>query len=412
MTSVVYNVLMQLGEWAQSLSSLFNSKADDRRRHIRIQYKLIKKQPLYQDRILFHCASFGELEQVIPLIRKIKEATNSTSIIVSFFSPSGFHNAQEYDEIDAVIYLPVDTPKNMRQFVNEIRPKQVFLVKYEIWLNFLKELRKQQISVYLISGRFYQSQLFFKWYGSIFRNALAGINTICVQDQISLKLLQQFGISSHLTGDTRADRVIERQKRINPELQDLSDWSSEDLVLVLGSIWPEDWRIFQPIINKILQEYKLIVAPHEIENNFINRMIKVLDVKTYKWSDHDRNVMLGSRVIMLDKMGLLADIYRYGSVAYIGGAFKQGLHNIFEPASHGLPVLFGPETTKFGEADDLIGAKAAFKVTDPTELIYALNQLKHEDFRKSAGEVARSYVQHTSGSTEKIFNIWRKQTTT
>ena len=406
MVSIIYNIVMRLGAWGQAIVGTFNGKVAGRHEQLRKQYGELKNSGLGERRILFHCASYGELEQAIPLIKRIKASHPALSIIVSFFSPSGFNNAHKYDDLDAICYLPIDTPSRMTEFVREIRPQSVFIIKYEIWLNFLRSLNSQQIPVFLISARFYKNQLYFKWYGKILLKSIANIDCICVQDANSQKLLDAYGISSYLTGDTRADRVIERRQQVNHELESIATWSENRRVLILGSIWPEDWAVFEPEIESITLDYKLIIAPHEMNAEFMIRMENSMSKPVYRWTENNAEKMLTSEIIILDTIGLLADCYRYGSVAYIGGAFHQGLHNILEPAAYGLPVVFGPRTAKFGEASDLIEREAAFKISDATTLSRVLASLKNDAYRQGCGSRAASYIEEAAGSSEKIHKLW------
>ncbi len=395
---------MWLGQIVQGVAGHLNTKASLRHQGLQAQKKLKNFPSTNQERLLFHCASFGEFEQIKPLLEKVKENHKDVLIYLSFFSPSGYEMAKDYEHADQIVYLPIDTKSNMNLFIDLVRPSKVFLVKYELWLNFISILHKRKIPLYLISAQFRPGQFMFSKFGGLFRKGLRQINSIFVSDESSKKLLQDIGISSVVSGDTRADRVLERKMHENNLISGLGLWVKDRKVLVLGSIWPEDWAIFQPVIGEILKQYKVIIAPHEISQSFIDRIILGIGSNVLRWTDWSEEEAKASDVLVLNTVGLLADVYQYGSIAYVGGAFKQGLHNIFEPAVYKMPILFGPETTKFIEAQELMNAEAAFSVKSSNELLTVLTRLLDENIRQKAGDKAQAYVRSAKGSTEVIYS--------
>ena len=395
---------MHLVHIGQKVGAMFNDKLRKRVAGLQAFESKGLKSTESTHRLLIHCASYGEFEQIKPLVEQIKRNHSQTVIIGSFFSPSGYEMAQSYEQFDQIVYLPVDTKNNMRNFINEISPDLVLVVKYEIWVNFIDVVVQKNIPIYLISGLFFREQIFFKWYGGFMQNALRKLTDIFVQDEKSLEALRSMNIKGHLGGDSRIDRVVERSKILNPHLSNLDVWCQGRKVLILGSIWPDDWNIFRPIIQDLLGGFKLIIAPHEFESGFLNKISKDIDRGEIKWSITANSLSPSQPAIILDAMGLLADIYRYGDIAYVGGGFKQGLHNIFEPAVHALPVLFGPDVTGHPEAPALVEYGGGFHVFSAESLKNHIYGLLQEDQAESSGERSLEFVLSSAGSSEFIYS--------
>jgi 3-deoxy-D-manno-octulosonic-acid transferase len=346
-----------------------------------------------------HCASLGEFEQGRPVIEAIKTELPQFKIILTFFSPSGFEIRKNYDKADCISYLPSDTPGNAMKFINLVRPEYVIFVKYEFWNNYISELYKNKIPLYLISGIFRQDQHFFKWYGSFFRGMLLKFEKIFVQDQNSLDLLSGIGIEKVcLAGDTRFDRVIQIAGTAR-DIPKLEHFRGKEKLFLAGSSWKQDEEIIAEYINKFPVRMKWVFAPHEIDRSNIDRLEKLFSVKTIRFSEYVENDA-NARVLIIDNIGMLSSAYRYAYIAAIGGGFGKGIHNILEPACWGIPVAFGPRHDKFREAVDLKnrGGAKSFNTFDEFKLIVDSWIDDEKSYRTSAGAAAK-YVKENTGAT-------------
>jgi 3-deoxy-D-manno-octulosonic-acid transferase len=348
-----------------------------------------------------HCASLGEFEQGRPIIEAIKKDFPDHKIFLTFFSPSGFEVRKNYPQADFVFYLPWDTSKHARRLVNAIKPSLAIFVKYEFWYHYAKELKRRKTPLLSTSSIFRKEQMFFHWPGSFYRKILKNFTYFFVQNYESVKLLRSIGIQNAAqAGDTRFDRVNKIVKQSEPIA--LADaFKKDQKIFVVGSCWPEDLDTLIPFIND--NRLKFIVAPHEISETFISDFEKALQVKSIRYSQAaDKNIEEYS-VLIIDNIGILSRLYRYGEFAYIGGAFGKGLHNILEAASYGVPILFGNKNyEKFQEAVDLINRGGAFAVADYFDLKEKYEMLNVPESFLLACEVTRQYVEENLGATEKI----------
>lgn len=366
--------------------------------------------------IWFHAASLGEFEQGRPLIEQLREKYPQYKILVTFFSPSGYEVRKNYKGADIICYLPYDLTKNVRIFLDIVQPELVFFVKYEFWGNILEELHRRQIPTYLISGIFRKEQIFFKWYGWMFRPILKYFNHLFVQDEESKRLLNSLNIKNvTITGDTRFDRVIAIQQQAKEydwaAAFRLSPPNSQLSTLVAGSSWPKDEDIILSHFNEH-PEMKLIIAPHEIHEEHIQSIISKLKRKYIRYTQLDKENPAAaiSQVkevdcIIIDAIGFLSSIYRYGDIAYIGGGFGVGIHNTLEAAVYGIPVIFGPNHTHFREALGLLECGGGFTINDKDDYASVINKLMTvPSMLKSAGNNAESYVRNNSGASDAIFS--------
>jgi len=407
-------VLMEEGrkDWAQRLESRMTQ---------------LRAETPERPWIWFHAASLGEFEQGRPLIESLHDKYPQYRILQTFFSPSGYEVRKNYKGADVVCYLPYDKPAECRRFLDIVKPEQVFFVKYEFWGNILEELQRRQIPTYLISGIFRPRQAFFKWYGSMLRPVLNTFRHLFVQDEESKQLLSSIGIEKNVTicGDTRFDRVIAIQQQAKQyawaeEFVGETTAEKKPFVLVAGSSWPKDEDILLEHFNNH-PEMKLIIAPHEIHDEHVQSIIAKLKRPYLRYSElkkrwesgkvpegHLPNTLAdekeGLSCIIIDAIGFLSSIYRYGDVAYIGGGFGVGIHNTLEAAVYGMPVVFGPNHTAFREALGLIAAKGGFAITDTASYEQVMNRFMTDaQALNEAGTKAGSYVQAESGATETIF---------
>lgn len=395
---------------AVKTASLFNKKAKlwvTGRVNI---FEQIKQKVNPQDKIYwFHCASLGEYEQGKPLIEKLKSRDNSLKILVTFFSPSGYENRKNDPLIDYCFYLPFDSSKNAKQLINLIKPEKVFFIKYEFWFFYLKELHDNKIPIYLISGVFRKSQLFFKWYGNTHREMLHFFTFLFVQNEKSQQLLVSLGFNNVLiTGDTRIDRVYENS--LNPKkLPLIESFKADKRVVVVGSSWQPEEKIICDYISSSDKEFKYIIAPHDVSVTHIAEIEKLLGNTTnyIKYSDATEENITQHTILIIDNIGILANVYQYTDIAFIGGGFKGALHNVLEPASFGNVVLFGKKHSKFHEAEDLLNNQSAYEITYTDDLIASINHLLIDDNLALTQNSAKNYIINGIGASnlilEKIF---------
>lgn len=364
--------------------------------------KEIDKKAKY---IWFHVASLGEFEQARPLIEEIKNSKPEYKILLTFFSPSGYEVRYNYPLADIVTYLPFDTKKNARRFLELTNPHMVIFIKYEFWYNYINEIYQRRIPVYLVSAIFRKNQSFFKKLRSPYRNMLSLYTHFFVQDDESHKLLQKHGIKNvTVAGDTRIDRVIEIQKQtVNlPIVEKFIDKGS--IIFIAGSSWPADEDIFINYFNSH-PNLKLIIAPHEIDESHLTEIEKKLSRPSQRYSGLTDTDTVNTDCMIIDCFGLLASVYRYADIGYIGGGFGDGIHNLPEAAVYGIPVIFGPNFIKFREAHDLIATGGGFTIKNRDEFNKLMESFINEpELREKAGKEAKNYIFSNSGATNTILN--------
>ncbi len=355
--------------------------------------------------IWFHCASLGEFEQGRPIIEEIKEKYRDHKIVLTFFSPSGYEVRKDYAFADVVTYLPLDTRSNAKKFLQIVHPKMAVIVKYEFWPNILKELQKQKIETILISGIFREDQSFFKSYGSWMRKSLDAFSHFFVQNKISKDLLESTGFKNvTMSGDTRFDRVYEINKQDN-NLDFIADFKQNKYTLVAGSTWPKGEVYLVNYINfHASEKEKFIIAPHNINQQQITELQNSITKTTTKFSDKKRDN--DAQVFILDTIGILTKVYNYADVAYVGGGFgKEGLHNILEPATFGLPLIIGPNYNKFQEAVDLVALGSCKAVKDQEEIDLELQKLLNDvSYREQNGQISKDFISNNIGATKIIMD--------
>lgn len=350
-----------------------------------------------------HCASLGEFEQGRPLIEALKKQHPHFKILLTFFSPSGYEVRKNYTDADWVFYLPLDTKKNALRFISIVRPQQVIFVKYEFWYHYLTTLQQQQIPTYLISASFRPNQAFFKWYGAFFRQMLFCFKTIFVQNQASLDLLHQLNYqTAYVAGDTRLDRVLKIRAQA-PPLPIIEAFCSNNRCLVAGSTWTSDEQILAKVLQT-LPNQKLIIAPHQINEKHLKEIERLFDFTTcIRYSSAVSNSQVDEfSVLIIDNIGMLSSIYAYAHIAYIGGGFGAGIHNILEAAVFEIPVLFGPNHHKFQEAKDLIAIGVGFEIKQAQTAINCIHQIQSKETTSAIQQQAQLYFQQNSGASDLI----------
>jgi len=356
-----------------------------------------------KDKIIWiHAASLGEFEQARPIIEELKKSHSEYKIVVTFFSPSGYEIRKNYELADVVCYLPFDTKARVRKFLKMTHPTLAIIVKYEFWPNLLKELKKQSISTILVSGIFRNSQQFFKSSGGWMRKALETFDHFFLQDQSSQELLTSINLTNtSVSGDTRFDRVVRILEQDN-SLHFMEEFKNDQYTVVAGSTWAEGEELLVNYINQSENE-KFIIAPHNMNEKALAALKDSIRKKVVLFSEKEGKVLSGFDVMIVDTIGLLTKIYSYADAVYVGGAFKTGLHNILEPATFGVPIVIGPEFSKFKEAIDLVGLKGCISVNNQEDFSAIFARLKaDQEFRIKTGEINQEYIRNNKGATKKI----------
>jgi 3-deoxy-D-manno-octulosonic-acid transferase len=354
--------------------------------------------------IWIHCSSVGEFEQGRPLLEHIRKQYPHYKLLLTFFSPSGFELRKNYSGADYIYYLPLDTAHQAKQFMDLVNPHLAIFIKYEYWLNYLKECRERNIPHYMVSAIYRPSQIFFKWYGSIFLSALKGFNHLFVQDETSKALLSRYGITNvSVSGDTRFDRVIAIASQ-NADIPFISSFIGDTLCFIAGSTWPED----EKVLHQSLAEFdnlKNIIVPHEINDAHVQELLRVFPHSiAYSQVRHETDLS-GIRTLVFDKLGYLSVLYRYADVVYIGGGFGKGIHNVLEAAVYAKPVIIGPRYDKFKEAKDLIKLGAAIEVNSKDYMKQSMRLLfENESERNNKGAICKKYVEENAGATLKVIS--------
>ena len=360
--------------------------------------------------VWFHAASLGEFEQGRPVMEAFRQQYPGYKILLTFFSPSGYEVRKNYAGADYIFYLPFDTAANARHFVERVDPAIAFFIKYEFWYHYLRELKARQIPTFSFSAIFRPDQIFFKPYGGFYRSFLRFFNHILVQNQESVDLLKKIGVTNvTLAGDTRFDRV----KQVADAKKDIPVarlFKADTPLLVVGSAWQADMDVLIPFLNRFEKPLKVIIAPHEIHDDEIERWRSQLPGPTIRFSEVANQLTIQpSNHLIIDNVGMLSSLYQYGDFAYIGGAFGKGLHNILEAATFRMPLFFGPNYGKFQEAVDLVKAGAAFPVSNSAELETVFTRLYADSSVASA--ISGDYVTLNTGATSKVMEIVAKVVT-
>jgi len=402
---ILYNIGIRIYWIVAGIMSLWNRKARLWLTGRKGWYDRLQGALAPGDKVIwFHCASLGEFEQGRPVIEAIRERLPGRKILLTFFSPSGYEKRKDYTGADYVMYLPLDTRRNAKKMLGLLNLEMVFFVKYEFWFHFLNQLKKRGITVYLASGNFRTGQLFFRWYGRWYRRFLDFFTHIFVQNEHSKALLAGIGLFHvDVAGDTRFDRVHELVK--SPFSQPVLDNVLKDArVIVAGSTWEKDEKLLAHAFRELPDNLFWIIAPHELSDGHI-RSLQDRFPGSVLYTGLKDKLPDGTRVILVDTIGRLSYLYRYGSLAYIGGGFGKGIHNILEAATYGLPVIFGPEYKKFVEAVELTSLGGAFPIGDEAELLFIIRKLlEDKELLKTTSQIAADFVSERVGATLAILS--------
>lgn len=416
---MLYNIIMYVYQTGIAIYSHFNEKVKKMWTGERAAFGVLQKQvEPNAEYIWFHAASLGEFEQGRPLIERIKKEYPHYKILLTFFSPSGYEVRKNYEQADIVTYLPIDTVANARKFLRAVRPVMAFFIKYEFWYNYLHILRHRNVPVYSVSSIFRPNQIFFRPYGRQYAAVLKCFSHFFVQNDLSKKLLAKIGINDvTVVGDTRFDRVLQIKESSkclplldkfigNKEVKSAAGHSKAlRQVFVAGSSWLPDEEIFIKYFDKH-SEWKLIIAPHVIANSHLQQILQLLKGKkvVFYTKATEENVA-DADVLIVDCFGLLSSIYHYCDVAYVGGGFGVGIHNVLEAAVWSVPVMFGPNNKRFAEAQGLLASEGGFEVDNYEMFAQVMEKFSSDKaFLQYSGNAAGDFVKRLSGATDKVFS--------
>ena len=413
----MYNIVIYLYLTGVAIVSLFNQKVRKMWRGEREAFSVLKQKVDPNAKYVWvHAASLGEFEQGRPIMECIRRDHPEYKILLTFFSPSGYEVRKNYEGADIVCYLPLDTITNARRFLRLIRPCMAFFIKYEFWYNYLHILRHRGVPTYSVSSIFRPGQIFFRWYGRQYGRVLKCFTKFFVQNEVSRELLATIGIHRvEITGDTRFDRVLQIKDAAKqlPLVESFvspvaSEAAAQRKCFIVGSSWEPDEDIYIPYFTD--KDWKLIIATHVVSPERVGLLKKRLveqGKKVVLYSEADKPEVKGTLseadVMIIDCYGLLSSIYRYADVAYVGGGFGVGIHNLPEAAVWSVPVFFGPNNARFQEAQDLKQNGGGLEINNSHDFEQLMNDLvAHPDTIKERGRQAGSYVMNRSGATDKI----------
>lgn len=416
---MLYNIIMYIYQAGIAIYSHFNEKVKKMWIGERAAFGVLQKQVEPNAKyVWFHAASLGEFEQGRPLIEKIKKEYPNYKILLTFFSPSGYEVRKNYEQADIVTYLPIDTVANAQRFLRIVRPVMAFFIKYEFWYNYLHILRHRNILVYSVSSIFRPNQIFFRPYGRQYAAVLKCFSHFFVQNDLSKSLLAKIGINNvTVVGDTRFDRVLQIKdnskklplvdKFIGNQDVKLANGVTNSLhrVFVAGSSWLPDEEIFIKYFNEH-NDWKLIIAPHIIADTHLRQILQLLKgKKVVLYTEATETNVADADVLVINCFGLLSSIYHYGDVAYVGGGFGAGIHNVLEAAVWGIPVVFGPNNKRFAEAQGLLASGGGFEIDNYEKFALIMDRFcSDKDFLQNSGNAAGSFVKQLSGATNKVFS--------
>ena len=405
-----YNLIIYLYLLGVAIYSRFNEKVRKMWRGEREAFKILREKVDPNAKyVWFHAASLGEFEQGRPLMEQMRKEHPEYKILLTFFSPSGYEVRKNYEGADIITYLPLDTITNARRFLRTIRPVMAFFIKYEFWYNYLHILKHRNVPVYSVSSIFRPDQVFFKWYGRQYGRVLNCFTHFFVQNEVSKQLLVKIGITDvTVVGDTRFDRVLQI-KEAAKQLPVVEAFVKDaPQVFVAGSSWPPDEEIFIKYFNEH-KNWKLIIAPHVIGEDHLKQIEKLLEGrKVVRYTDAEKSLtsdlssLTSAEVLIINCYGLLSSIYHYGHVAYVGGGFGVGIHNLLEAAVWDVPVFFGPNNQKFQEAQGL-KQNGGFEIHDYEEFERQMSRLASDaQYLKEQGQLAGQFVKGQAGATAKV----------
>lgn len=408
---LLYSIGIFIANLVLKVLALFNSKLKQGVEGRKETFKKLKNAIKSTDKTFwFHCASLGEYEQGLPVFKALKQQHPDAKVVLTFFSPSGYEVRKNAVIADVVVYLPFDTKSNAKRFLDIVNPDYIVFVKYEIWPNFLFEIKKRSLNAILISAVFRKKQSFFKRQGSFMRSALFAFQHIFTQNEESKKLLESIDYTStSVSGDTRFDRV-NNQLLIDNTVSFIEDFKCGKLCAVMGSTWPEDDKLFIDYVNRnASNNLKFIIAPHNVKPSYTASLKGKIKARTIAFSEMKDSILSDYNVFILDTIGYLSKVYNYADIAYVGGgAGKTGLHNILEPAVFGIPIIIGKNYENFPEAVSLVKSGGVKSVNSPLEFNVEMDSLVYNSkIRQNKGDICRRFIDINKGAVIQIINYIR-----
>ena len=400
---MLYNIAIHFYLLGVAIASLFNEKVRKMWRGERAAFNVLKQKVDPEARyVWFHAASLGEFEQGRPIMERLRREHPEYKILLTFFSPSGYEVRKNYEGADIICYLPLDTPINAIRFLRLVRPVMAYFIKYEFWYNYLHILKYRHVPAYSVSSIFRPDQIFFKWYAKKYAGVLHCITHFFVQNEQSKELLAKIGITDvTISGDTRFDRVLQIMEQ-SKHLPIVEAFKQDHHVFVAGSSWSPDEDIFIRCFNEH-PEWKLIIAPHVIGNDHLQQILSKLNRKTVRYTEATTETAAEAQCLIIDCFGLLSSIYHYGEVAYVGGGFGVGIHNVLEAAVWNVPVFFGPNNKRFQEAQQLLASGGGVEITDYDSFATAmLRFMSDPEWLRQCGNKAGEYVKSKAGATNIV----------
>lgn len=401
----IYRLFVKSYHTAIRVAAFWNKKARlwvRGRRNIfdTLKQKISSNKP----KVWFHCASLGEFEQARPVLEAFRHQYPNCQIILTFYSPSGYEVRKHYAQADIITYLPEDNPHNAQKFLDIVNPTLICWTKYEFWYFYLRQAHQKKIPVILFSAIFRENQLFFHKSIRLYKDMLHFFQHIFVQDDTSLQLLQKIELSHcSQANDTRFDRVWQITQQ-SPEIELIQKFKNNTPLLIVGSAWLEDWQLIKDFLNIFKGDLKVIVAPHEISEYYLNTIEKDCNKAVFFSKMEETENIADYKFLIVDTIGHLSALYRYADFAWVGGGFKQGLHNILEAATFGMPIFFGNKAyQKFKEAQDLIELKGAFAIANTTDFLNTFSELYAKPaVLQENKRITQNYVRENIGGSKKI----------
>lgn len=357
--------------------------------------------------IWIHASSMGEFEMAKPLIEKIKEDPqfNKNEILVTYFSPSGYEMGKDYPLADGVFYLPLDTKKNSAKFLDCVQPKIAIFVKYDFWFNFLNELQTRKIPTLYFSSNFREGQFFFKKAAAWQRSIMKKIDTIlCINKEAEEVLKSKEFSNTGICGDTRFDKVIQNAERCTP-VPLIEQFAKEGKILILGSSWPIEEGLLAEYLNQFVRDdLKIIIAPHDIAEDHLTEIESKIERGLTRYSKLNKDNVTTTKIILIDNIGMLSNLYQYGDIAFIGGGFTNALHNILEACAMGNALIYGGNIKKYPEGIDLAkeGGSYSIKAEDFNQSLNRL--LDDEALLKQCQNTCKDFVYKHQGATDIVFD--------
>ena len=400
----IYEIFIILAYLFAQPFRIFSSKTNLFFEGRKNSFKILREQVNPSDKnIWFHVASLGEFEIAKPIIESLKSKIDDLKVIVTFFSPSGLENSKDYKLADSMVYLPIDLSVNVKKFIKIVNPKVAVFIKNDIWSNYLYYLKQNNSLVYSVSSKFDLSQFYFKFYGIWFLEKLRNINYFYVQDVDSKNILENYSFKNiSISGDSRFSSVIKTLKE-NKNIENIEKFIDNNKCLIAGSIWEKDINL----INKVVLEnnIKSIIAPHDISSNFIKKLENLYGNNAVKLSCLNSKDDFNKKILIIDSIGSLKYIYKYGYISYIGGGMSNyGLHNILEPAVFSCPVIIGKNYQGFSEAEELIKLGGVYSVKNSDEFFKIFAELNDNELRIRSGKINFNYILKSVEKNSKILN--------